>query len=92
MPFQTAYHYREAIRTPEPEPGVAVSVLARKETQAAGLGVHGTPVDVPACFIRLTAVESRGLESHFAVRNAPGEDIVGDVSGILPVVTDGSLR
>lgn len=54
--------------------------------------VHCAPVDVPACFIGLTPVESRGLQLHFSIRDTPGEDVVGDVSGILPVVTDGRLR
>src|SRR5207248_3043893 len=66
-------------------------VLGWEKAETARPGIHGAPVDVPACLIGLTSVESRGLQSDFAVRDASGEDVVGDVSGILPVVTDGGL-
>ena len=56
--------------------------------QAGGERIDGAALDAPALFVGLAAVEARDLPGDRTVGDAGGDDVGGDVCGILHVVRD----
>ena len=56
--------------------------------QAGGERIDGAAFDSPALFVGLAAVEARDFPGDGSVGDAGGDDVGGDVGGILHVVRD----
>src|SRR5215831_9212421 len=67
-------------------------VCVRRDGKPAGVGIHPSPVDVPAVFVRLRAVEAASFQPHPLVAHGHGSDIVCDMRGILPMMAERRLR
>lgn len=63
-------------------------ILRRLDGEARGPRIDGAGIDVPAGLIGLAAVKSAGLDTENSIGSAEGDDVSGDVSGILGVVAE----
>src|SRR5581483_8203274 len=58
-------------------------VGGRRGGEAGGVGVDAALVDVPAIFVRLTAVKAGGFETELAVGETRGDDVGSNVRGVF---------